>query len=206
MYIYTIKKSKKLHKKNYKKNKIMKTIITIVLCLSLFSVSYSQDKKPVNKKTEALKIEELTEVLISPVKKDLSKYIPDNNPDVVVKKIQNEFISYKVDDECKNFDEYLVTLENKKGSLVATYNKKGLLMSVSEKYVNVELPREIINSVYLSYPEWIIAKSKFEYSQQKGEILKKTYLLKLKKDNKTQNILVSSTGEIIKTTKGLAMN
>ncbi|MBA4320447.1 MAG: hypothetical protein C0412_18775 [Flavobacterium sp.] len=206
MYIYTIKKSKKLHKKNYKKHKIMKTIITIVLCLSLFTVSYSQDKKPVNKKTEALKIEELTEVLISPVKKDLSKYIPDNNPDVVVKKIQNEFISYKVDDECKNFDEYLVTLENKKGSLVATYNKKGLLMSVSEKYVNVELPREIINSVYLSYPEWIIAKSKFEYSQQKGEILKKTYLLKLKKDNKTQNILVSSTGEIIKTTKGLAMN
>jgi len=206
MYIYTIKKSKKLHKKNYKKNKIMKTIITIVLCLSLFSVSYSQDKKPVNKKTEALKIEELTEVLISPVKKDLSKYIPDNNPDVVVKNIQNEFILYKVDDECKNFDEYLVTLENKKGSLVATYNKKGLLMSVSEKYVNVELPREIINSVYLSYPEWIIAKSKFEYSQEKGEILKKTYLLKLKKDNKTQNILVSSTGEIIKTTKGLAMN
>jgi len=206
MYIYTIKKSKKFHKKNHKKHKIMKTIITIVLCLSLFSVSYSQDKKPVNKKTEALKIEELTEVLISPVKKDLSKYIPDNNPDVVVKNIQNEFILYKVDDECKNFDEYLVTLENKKGSLVATYNKKGLLMSVSEKYVNVELPREIINSVYLSYPEWIIAKSKFEYSQQKGEILKKTYLLKLKKDNKTQNILVSSTGEIIKTTKGLAMN
>jgi hypothetical protein len=184
----------------------MKTIITIVLCLSLFSVSYSQDKKPVNKKTEAVKIEELPEVSISQAKKDFSKYIPDNNPDAVVRHIQNEFLSYKVDDECKNFGEYLVTLENEKGTLVATYNEKGLLMYISEKYVNVELPREVINSVYLSYPEWIITKSKFEYSQQKGEILKKTYLLKLKKDNKTQNILVSSTGEIIKTTKALAMN
>jgi len=184
----------------------MKTIITLILCLSLFSVSYSQDKNPVNKKTEELKIEELNEVFISQVKKDLSKYIPDNCPDVAVKNIQNEFLSYKVDDECKNFDEYLVTLENKKGSLVATYNEKGLLMHVSEKYVNVELPREIINSVYLSYPEWTITKSKFEYSQQKGQILKKTYLLKLKKDNKTQNILISSTGEISKITKGLAMN
>ncbi len=179
----------------------MKTIMTFVLCLSLFSVSYSQDKK-----TEALKIEELPEVSISPVKKDFSKYTPDNNPDAVVRHIQNEFLSYKVDDECENFDEYLVTLENEKGSLVATYNEKGLLMSISEKYVNVELPRAIINSVYLSYPEWIIAKSKFEYSQQKGEILKKTYHLRLKKDNKTQNILVSSTGEIIKITKALAMN
>jgi hypothetical protein len=179
----------------------MKTIITSILCLSLFSVSYSQEKKP-----EALKIEKLTEVVISPVKKDLLKYTPDNNPDAVVRNIQNEFLSYKVADECKNFDEYLVTLENKKGSLVATYNEKGVLKSVSEKYINVELPREIINSVYLSYPEWTITKSKFEYSQQKGQILKKAYHLKLKKDNKTQNIMVSSTGEITKTTKALAMN
>jgi hypothetical protein len=179
----------------------MKTIIAFALCFSLFSVSYSQEKKP-----EPLKIEKLPEVVISPVKKDLSKYIPDNNPDAVVRHIQNEFLSYKVNDECKNFDEYLVIVKNEKGSLVATYNEKGLLMYISEKYVNVELPREVINSVYLSYPEWIIAKSKFEYSQQKGQILKKTYLLKLKKDNKTQNILVSSTGEIIKITKALAMN
>lgn len=184
----------------------MKTIITFILCLSLFSVSYSQDQKPVDKKTEATKIEELPEVFVSPTKKDLSKYIPDNNPDAVVRNIQNEFLLYKLDDECKKFDEYLVTVENKKGSLVATYNEKGLLMGITEKYVNVELPREIINSVYLSYPEWTIAKSKFEYSQQKGKILKKTYHLKLKKDNKTQNIMVSSTGEIIKITKALAMN
>ncbi|MBC7846386.1 MAG: hypothetical protein H7Y10_07830 [Flavobacterium sp.] len=179
----------------------MKTIITFILCLSLFSVSYSQDKKP-----EALKIEKLTEVVISPVKKDLTKYTPDNNPDAVVRHIQNEFVSYKVDDECKNFDEYLVTVENKKGSLVATYNEKGVLMHISEKYVNVELPREIINSVYLSYPDWKITKSTFEYSQQKGQILKKAYRLKLKKNNKTQNILVSSTGEITKINKALAMN
>ncbi len=179
----------------------MKTIITFILCLSLFSVSYSQEKK-----TEALKIEKLPEVVIAPNKKDFSKYVPDNNPDAFVRNIQNEFLSYKLDDECTKFDEYLVTIVNEKGSLVATYNEKGLLMYVSEKYVNVELPREIINSVYLSYPEWTITKSKFEYSQEKGKILKKTYLLKLKKDNKTQNILVSSTGEIIKSTEALAMN
>ena len=180
----------------------MKTIITFALCLSLFSVSYSQDNKPVNKKNETVKVEELPEVLISQTK----KYISDNNPDAVVRNTQNEFISYNVSDECKDFYQYLVTLESRKGSLVATYNEKGVLVSVSEKYVNVELPREVITSVYLSYPEWIITKSKFEYSQEKGQILKKAYRLKLKKDNKTQNLLVSSTGEIIKETKALAMN
>jgi hypothetical protein len=180
----------------------MRTIITFVLCLSLFSVSYSQDNNPVNKKNETVKIEELPEVLISHAK----KYISDNNPDAVVRNTQNEFILYNVDDECKNFNEYLVTLESRKGSLVATYDEKGVLTSVSEKYVNVELPREVIYSVYLSYPEWIITKSKFEYSQEKGQIVKKAYHLKLKKDNKTQNLLVSSTGEIIKKTKALVMN
>lgn len=185
----------------------MKTIITFILCLSLFSVSYSQDKKPVNKKTETSKIEELPEISISKGKQNFTKYIPDNNPDIFVRNIQNKFISHKLNDECKNFDEYLVTLKNEKGYLMATYNQKGLLMNISEKYVNVALPREIINSVYLSYPEWIITKSKFEYSQQNEQIVKKTYSLKLKKDNKTQIILVNSTGEIIKTTKEeLAMN
>jgi len=178
----------------------MKTIITFAFCLCFLSASYSQDKK-----TEATKIEELPEVVISQLK-DFSKYIPSNNPDAVIQKTQNEFLSYKLNDEHKNFDEYLVTLENKKGSLVATYDQKGVLLQVSEKYVNVELPREIINSVYISYPDWTITKSKFEYSQQQGEILKKAYVLKLKKDNKTRNLLVSSTGEIIKTTKAVVMN
>ena len=85
----------------------MKTIITFALCFCLFTMSYSQDKKQ-----ETLKIEKLPEVVISPVKKDLSKYTPDENPDAFVRNIQNEFLSYKVADECKNFDEYLVTLEN----------------------------------------------------------------------------------------------
>lgn len=180
----------------------MRTIITFVLCLSLFSVSYSQDNKPVNKKNETVKIEELPEVLISHGK----KYISDNNPDAVVRNTQNEFILYNVDDECKNFDEYLVTLASRKGSLVATYDEKGVLTSVSEKYVNIELPREIMRFVFMWYPEWTITKSKFEYSQQKGVILKKTYHLKLKKDNQTQNIQISSTGEIVKTNNELAMN
>lgn len=175
----------------------MKTIITLVLCLSLFTVTYSQDKK-----TEASKIEELPTVVISQTK----KYIPDNNPDAVVRNTQNEFLVYKVDDECKNFYEYLVTFENEKGSLIATYDEKGTLMNVSEKYVNVELPREVSQSVYMSYPEWVITKSKFEYSQEKGEIIKKAYHLKLKKDNKTQIVSVSSTGEIMGITKEIAMN
>lgn len=175
----------------------MKTIFTFALSLSLFTVTYSQDKK-----TEAVKIEELPTVVISQVK----KYIPDNNPDAVVRTTQNEFLLYKVDDECKNFDQYLVTLENRKGALRATFDEKGVLVSVSEKYTNVELPREVSKSVYMSYPLWTIVKSKFEYSQQKGEILTKVYHLKLKKDNKTQIVMVSSSGDIITETKDIAMN
>ncbi|REG90816.1 hypothetical protein [Flavobacterium aquicola] len=183
----------------------MRTIITFALCLSLFTASYSQDKKA-NKNSET-KIEELPEVVVSSIKNDFAKYIPDNNPDVIVRKTQNEFVAYTVDEDYKDFDTYLVTLKNSKGSLIATYNQKGMLMSVEEKYVNVELPRELMKTVYLAYPEWTVTRSKFVYSQEKGQILKKAYLLKLQKNNKTQNILVSSIGEIkIANLEELAMN
>ena len=198
------KKSKKIKKyNNIKKHNIMKTIITLALCLSLFTVSYSQDKK-----TIATKIEHLPEVVVSSLKKDSHKYFPGNHPDAVVRNTQNEFLLYKVDDECKNYDSYLVTLESRKGSLVATYNQKGILMSVKEKYVNVELPRELMKTVYLAYPEWTVTKNKFEYSQEKGQIIKNSYLLKLKKNNKTQSILITSGGEFNKATTAdeLAMN
>lgn len=184
----------------------MRTIITFALCLSFFSATYSQDQKTADKKAETLKMEVLPEVLVSHTK-NVSKYIPDNNPDAVIRNTQNVFISYNVDnEECRNFDEYLVTLENEKGFLVATYNQRGVLVRVNEKYANAELPREIMRFVFMWYPEWTITKSKFEYSQQKGAILKKTYHLKLKKDNQTQNIQISSTGEIVKTNNELAMN
>lgn len=184
----------------------MRTIITFSLCLSFFSAAYSQDQKTADKKEETIKMKVLPEVLVS-YTKNVSKYIPDNNPDAVIRNTQNEFISYKVDNnECQNFDEYLVTLENEKGSLVATYNQNGVLVRVKEKYANAELPREIMRFICMWYPEWTITKSKFEYSQQKGAIMKKTYHLKLKKENQTQNIQICLTDKIVKTSNELAMN
>lgn len=184
----------------------MRTIITFSLCLSFFSAVYSQDQKTADKNEETINMKVLPEVLVSHTK-NVSKYIPDNNPDAVIRNTQNEFISYKIDNnECQNFDEYLVTLENEKGFLAATYNQNGVLVRVNEKYTNAELPREIMRFVFMWYPDWTITKSKFEYSQQKGAILKKTYHLKLKKDNQTKNIQISPTGKIIETNNELAMN
>ena len=184
----------------------MRTIIAFTLCLSFFSAAYSQDQKTADTKEETMKMKVLPEVLVSHTK-NVSKYVPDNNPDAVIRNTQNQFISYKVDNnECQNFDENLVTLENEKGFLAATYNQNGVLVKVNEKYANAELPREIMRFVCMWYPEWTVTKSKFEYSQQKGAILKKTYHLKLKKDNQTKNIQITSTGKIIKSTNELAMN
>ncbi|WP_348825120.1 hypothetical protein [Flavobacterium aestuarii] len=184
----------------------MRTIITFSLCLSFFSAVYSQDQKTADKNEETINMKVLPEVLVSHTK-NVSKYIPDNNPDAVIRNTQNEFISYKIDNnEYQNFDEYLVTLENEKGFLAATYNQNGVLVRVNEKYTNAELPREIMRFVFMWYPDWTITKSKFEYSQQKGAILKKTYHLKLKKDNQTKNIQISPTGKIVETNNELAMN
>ena len=86
----------------------------------------------------------------------------------------------------------------KDGSLVATYNEKGKLTRVVEKYENVKLPMDVIYGVYKTYPGWKISNDKYLYSQEDGDIIKKQYNLRLTKDKETKKIVVNSKGEILK--------
>jgi hypothetical protein len=175
----------------------MKVLLMVFFFLGLGTLSYSQNGNSKDVKNGSLKAEELPEVVIMRAGKDFSSYLPDRNPDVAVTSIQNEFIAYDLGENAEGYDTFLVILENSKGSLVATYNEKGKLMTVVEKYENVQLPPAVIYAVYKQFPGWNIVKDKFLYTQKQGDVQKKQYSIKLKKDNKIQTIMVHPTGEIV---------
>jgi hypothetical protein len=173
----------------------MKTLIIIALLLGMHAVSYSQDKMTESSNVGSMDMVNLPEIVIKNAGKDFSYYLPDRNPDPSVRNLQSQFIAYNLGKDYEGFDSYLVMFEVEKGILTATYDGKGKLTSVVENYKNTQLPPAVIYSVYKEYPGWNIINDKYLYTQENGDIKKKEYNLKLKKDNKIINLKVNSKGE-----------
>ncbi|MBA4276874.1 hypothetical protein [Flavobacterium sp.] len=174
----------------------MKTFIVVLLFLGFVGSSYSQKK---NEKEEGkMDIINLPEIVIKRAGADFSVYVPDENPDQNVKRLEEKFIAYDLGKNYQGNEEFLLTMETKKGTLAATYNEKGKLIRVVENYKNVILPSQVIYSIYKNFPEWTIVNDKFLYTQTDGDIVKKQYNVKIKKNDDIRKLVVRPDGEIVK--------
>jgi len=175
----------------------MKSIICLLVIVGFALTGYSQDKNASNDASMSLK--KLPEIVIKRAGDDFSVYLPEyESQDAKIKQLQESFIAYDLGLDYEGYENYLVTMKVKDGSLVATYNEKGKLTRVVEKYENVKLPMDVVYGVYKNYPGWKITNDKYLYSQEDGDITKKQYNLKLTKDNEIKKIVVNSKGEILK--------
>jgi hypothetical protein len=171
--------------------KIMKSTSIILLLLVLTATSYAQEKGQI-------KATELPGVVIKRVGKDFSIYLPDNNPDQRVRAIEEKFVTYDLGKENEGYEEYLLVMKGKNGELAATYDENGKLTRIVENYKNVILPTQVIYSIYKAYPKWTIVNDKFLYTQEAGDVIKKQYNVKIKKDKEVKRIVIKSDGEILK--------
>ncbi len=174
----------------------MKSLIVFLLFFGFVISSYSQ-KKP-QKEEGKIDVINLPEIVIKKAGADFSVYIPDKNPDGNVKRVQEKFIAYDLGKDNEDYDEYLLVMQIKKGTLSATYDEKGKLIRVVENYKNVVLPSQVIYSVYKKFPGWTIVNDKFLYTQEEGDIIKKQYNLKIKKNKEVRKLVVRPNGEIVK--------
>ncbi|MBF2709156.1 hypothetical protein [Flavobacterium soyangense] len=171
----------------------MKTFI-IILILGFTTSSYSQKQT----KEGRMDIINLPEIVIKKAGADFSVYVPDKNPDPTVRKLQEKFVAYDLGKDYEGNESYLLTMYIKNGSLAATYNEKGKLTRVVENYKNVALPSDVIYSIYKKYPEWTIVNDKFLYTQTEGDIIKKQYNVKIKRNKDVRKLVVRPNGEIVK--------
>lgn len=176
----------------------MKTFIIILLFLGFATPSYSQKEPKPEKEEGKMDIINLPEIVIKKAGADFSVYVPDQNPDADVRRLEEKFIAYDLGKDYEGNETYLVTMSIKSGSLAATYDENGKLIRVVENYKNVILPSEVIYSIYKKYPEWTIVNDKFLYTQNEGDILKKQYNIKIKKGKDVRKLVVHADGEIVK--------
>lgn len=168
----------------------------IILFLLVSSLSFAQTKS--TNQTDELDIEELPEVVLKKIGEDFSIYLPDRHPDKAVRQLQDEFIAYDLGKDYEDYNNYLVILRNNKGTLTATYNEKGKLTRVVEKYKDIKLPNEVIYSVLKAFPGWGFVDDKYTYTQSDGDVLKKQYKVKINNGKETKRLIVSPSGEILK--------
>ncbi|MFV8370336.1 hypothetical protein [Flavobacterium sp. LB2R40] len=174
----------------------MKAYQFVLLFLSITTASLAQEKISGSGQGN-IKMEELPAVVIKSAGKDFSVYLPDRNPDPNVRAIEDKFIAYDLGRDFEGFENYLVIMETKKGSLTATYNENGKLTSVVENYKNIKLPNSVIYSIYKAFPGWQIVNDKYLYSQKEGDIIKKEYNIRIKKDKENRKLVVTPKGEIV---------
>jgi hypothetical protein len=175
----------------------MKTF-AIIFIFSFLQLTYSQSGALRTSSSEKLDLEELPEIVITKIGDDFSVYLPDRNPDLDVRQLQDHFIAYDLGKDYDGYNNYLVIMRNDKGTLTATYNQKGKLIRVVEKYENVKLPDKVIYSVLKTFPGWGIVDDQFHYTQADGDVLKKHYKVKIKKGKEQKRLLVAPNGEILK--------
>jgi hypothetical protein len=174
----------------------MKTFIVILLFLGFAASTYSQKKT--EKEEGKMDIINLPEIVIKKAGADFSIYVPDDNPDQSVRRLEEKFVAYDLGKDYEGAENYLLTMDTKNGSLAATYNENGKLIRVVENYKNVVLPSAVIYSIYKNFPDWTIVNDKFLYTQTEGDIIKKQYNVKIKKGKDVRKLVVRPDGEIVK--------
>jgi len=174
----------------------MKTFIVILLFLGSAVSSYSQKKT--EKQEGKMDVINLPEIVIKKAGADFSVYIPDDNPDQNVRRLEEKFVAYDLGKDYEGAENYLLTMDTKNGSLAATYDENGKLIRVVENYKNVILPSAVIYSIYKNFPDWTIVNDKFLYTQTEGDIIKKQYNVKIKKNKDVRKLVVRPDGEIVK--------
>ena len=173
----------------------MKTVCMYLLVLGFICPILAQERLY----EEMYEFGELPAVVLKKAGEEFSVYYPDTtNPDSRVLKLEKSFISYKVEVEKGESKSYFLLFELEDGFLSATFNEKGKLTSVVEKFKNVKLPEPVRKSLASKFPLWILVKDKYLYVQKHGSVKIKEYKIIMKKGNKIRRVIVNEDGVIIR--------
>lgn len=173
----------------------MKTVCMYLLVLGFVFPSMAQERLY----EELYESGELPAVVLKKAGEEFSVYYPDtNNPDSRVLELEKTFISYKLEAKNGKLKSYLLLFELEDGFLSASFNERGKLMSVVEKFKNVKLPELVRKSLADKFPQWSLVKDKFLYVQKNGSVKIKEYKIIMKKGNKIRRIVVNEDGVIIR--------
>ena len=168
----------------------MRKLLIGLLVLGLTTQAFSQ----------ITKTEKLSEVVIVATNYKYLNQVGQDEVAIPVKLLQRKVATYDIkttdfyDDE---YDFYSVSFFIPEGKVLAAYDKDGKIIRTVEKYKDIALPKNVVNSVVTRFPGWTIAKDAYlvNYHNEKG--VNKKYKLTLENGDKRLKIKTDAEGNFL---------
>lgn len=171
----------------------MKKLLIGTLFIGLASLGFSQSSNDVMEEVK------LSDVAVTPNQAYLDK-------------VRDGTISYRVFTLEKKASRYTIKespfyngsgglhkikFAQKIGNILATYDPKGKILSTSERYKNVMLPKAVRNRVYTEYPGWKMEDNAYLVSYHHKKGTKKMYKIQVRKDRLKKNLKIDAEGNLL---------
>ena len=130
------------------------------------------------------KVEKLSEVVIAATNYKYLTNVGIENASVPVTKLEHKVANFDLkNSEFYNdeYDEYSVSFHIPVGTILAAYDKDGVLLRTIERFTNIVLPREVLESVAKEYPNWAFDKTVYLVNYHQNSSITKKYKIRLKK-------------------------
>ncbi|GGD46367.1 hypothetical protein [Muriicola marianensis] len=171
----------------------MKQILFSALLLGLSGTGLAQDAKPQVQEIS------LAAVTVSPI-------LNHSYRNMAIKGINSEAVvdleeiaaRYNVNESSvydKSMDAYEIIFKNSKGSILATYDKTGKILTTVERYKDISLPSGVRNTVHSQYPGWELTDNNYLVRFKDGRDIRRVFTVTIVKDGAKKNLKLSVEGE-----------
>ncbi|SNR72090.1 hypothetical protein SAMN06265371_1105 [Lutibacter agarilyticus] len=145
-------------------------------------------------------VEELSEVVVSASNYKYLTKVGLENASVLVSELEEKVANFDLksaDFYSEDNDSYVVSFFIPQGKVLASYDSDGNIIRTVERFNNVKLPREVIESVAKQYPNWTFAKDTYLVNYYDFGKISKRYKITLENGDKRIKIKTDIEGNFI---------
>lgn len=164
----------------------MKKIFFYLISIGFISQLYAQEIK-------------LPEVIVSAVNYKYLNAVNSEDSDIAVKDLESKVAFYNIKESdlyTDYYDNYSVEFYIPDGMIVAAYDRDGNVLRTIEKFKSVKLPKDVRDSVFERFPNWILDKDVYHVTFN-GKNAKKVYKLKLRNGNEVLRLKIDDEGNFL---------
>ena len=89
---------------------------------------------------------------------------------------------------------FIVTFRSKDGQIVASYNNNGNIVSATERFSDVTLPKPVVIEILRQHPGWDIVKNKYSITYNRDIITKRIFKIQIQKGKQRKWLKVDQDG------------
>ncbi|WP_111710031.1 nicotinate-nucleotide adenylyltransferase [Lutibacter citreus] len=97
----------------------------------------------------------------------------------------------------EEYDTFAISFFIPQGKILAVYNKNGDILKTTEKYRGVKIPRETLNLIGETYPNWSITNNVYLANYDDSGKITKTFKIILENNGKRIKVFTDNEGNII---------